>query len=53
MGRKRSKARNKKDQLALVTFGARRRKALLTAVEIVLVSMKKSLFEMGETCITA
>lgn len=38
--------RNKKEHLALGTFGARKRKAVLKAIEIVPVVMEKSLFEI-------
>ena len=38
--------RNKQDHLALGTFGARKRKTVLTAIEIVPVSMEKSLFQI-------
>jgi DNA invertase Pin-like site-specific DNA recombinase len=44
--------RNKQDHLALGTFGARKRKTVLTSIEIVPVSMEKSLFRLAdEACL--
>jgi hypothetical protein len=45
--------KSKQDHLALGTFGARKRKTVLTAIEIVPASMEKSLFGIADQCLTS